>query len=203
MTTGHLRARLPSGRSAVDSRNERRALIEAGLVALRRKGNDGCTVADVLAEAGLSTRAFYRHFASKDELVLAIYEQDARATQAKLRDRMRAAETPVAAIDVWIDETLALAFDPRRARRTRPLAHEGLRLQAAFPKQFAAIVAGVIDPLAAVLAELGDPRAERDARSLHAITWAIVEERLAGGAVTREEAAAHVRRFAAAVVPRP
>jgi AcrR family transcriptional regulator len=58
--------------------DERRALIDAGIAVLRRTGSEGCTVADVLEEAGLSTRAFYRHFASKDELVLAIYEHDAR-----------------------------------------------------------------------------------------------------------------------------
>jgi AcrR family transcriptional regulator len=181
--------------------DERRALIEAGLVVLRSRGSEGGTVADVLAEAGLSTRAFYRHFASKDELVLAIYEQDARATQKKLRDRMEAAGNPRAAVDVWVDETLALAFDTRRARRTRPLANEGLRLQAQFPQQFAAIVAGVVDPLAAALASLGDRYAERDARSLHAIAWALVEDRLAGGTLTRDDAAAHVRRFVRAILP--
>jgi AcrR family transcriptional regulator len=181
--------------------DERRALIEAGLVVLRGRGSATCTVADVLAEAGLSTRAFYRHFASKDALVLAIYEQDARATQKKLRDRMDGASDPRAAIDVWIDETLALAFDARRARRTRPLTTEGLRLQAEFPEQFAAIVAGVVDPLAAALAAAGDPHAERDARSLHAITWALVEERLVGSTLTRADAAAHVKRFVEAVAP--
>jgi AcrR family transcriptional regulator len=176
-------------------------LIEAGLVVLRGRGSAGCTVADVLAEAGLSTRAFYRHFASKDELILAIYEHDARATQARLRERMRNAPSPRAAIEVWIDETIGLGFDARRARRTRPLAKEGRRLQAEFPRKFAAIVAGVVDPLAGALADLGDPHAERDARSLHAITWALVEEQLAGGSLTRDEARAHVRRFVVAVVP--
>src|SRR3954447_14220094 len=90
--------------------SERRALIDAGLTVLRRRGSDGCTVADVLAEAGLSTRAFYRHFASKDELVLAIYERDAQPTHVRLRDRLDAAASPRAALEVWIDETLALGF---------------------------------------------------------------------------------------------
>jgi AcrR family transcriptional regulator len=179
--------------------DEERALIGAGLAVLRRRGADGCTVVDVLAEAGLSTRAFYRHFASKDELVLAIYERESVVTQARLRQRMDDAGSPRAALGVWIDETLALGFDTRRAGRTRPLAKEGLRLQAEFPNEFAAIANGVIEPLSAVLAALGDKHATRDARSIHAIVWALVEEKLAGGDLTRDDAKAHVLRFCKAV----
>ena len=49
-------------------------LIRAGLAVLRRDGAADMTIADVLAEAGLSTRAFYRHFTSKSDLLLAIYD---------------------------------------------------------------------------------------------------------------------------------
>src|SRR5207248_1956283 len=84
------------------------------------------------------TRAFYRHFGSKDELILAIYKRDSLASCAKLRDRMAASKSARAALEVWIDETLALGFAASRARRIRPLAKEGLRLQAQFPREFAA-----------------------------------------------------------------
>lgn len=171
------------------------ALVEAALAVLGRSGVDGLTVADVLEEAGLSTRAFYRHFRSKDELVLAIYERDARATQERLEARLRSAPGARAALETWIDETLALAFDSRRARRTRPLSREGLRLRAEFPGEFAAILAGVVEPLAEVLRGIPTPDPARDAASIHAVTWAVVEEKLAGGKVTREEARRHVLRF--------
>ncbi len=180
--------------------DERSALIDAGLAVLRRQGSASLTVADVLAEAGLSTRAFYRHFSSKDELVLAIYEHDARATQTRLRERMAAAASARDALDVWLDETLALGFDARRARRTRPLAKEGLRLQAEFPRQFATIVDDVVGALADVLQAFPTTDPARDARTIHAIAWALVAERLAGGAITREHAKAHVLRFCAPVI---
>ena len=48
--------------------DEQQALIDAGLAVLRRNGSEGLTVNDVLAEAELSTRAFYRHFDSKRAL---------------------------------------------------------------------------------------------------------------------------------------
>src|SRR3954452_25587654 len=101
---------------------EVRVFVEAGLEVLRRTGAQRLTVAEVLAEAHRSTRAFYRHFASKDELLLAIYEHDARTSVAGLRGEIATASSARDALLVWIDATLHLAFDPPRARRTRVLA---------------------------------------------------------------------------------
>jgi len=169
--------------------------VEAGLAVLRRQGSDGLTVGEVLEGASLSTRAFYRHFDSKDSLILAIYAYDAQRAQERLEKRLAACETPRAALDVWIDETLALAFDARRATRTRPLAREGLRLQGQFPNEFDAILAAVLDPLVDVLRALQTPDPVRDARSMHAVTWELVVERLHGSPMSRAEARAHVDRF--------
>lgn len=49
-------------------RTRRRVLKTAGKV-LRRRGIAGTGVAEVMAEAGLTHGGFYRHFASKDDLV--------------------------------------------------------------------------------------------------------------------------------------
>lgn len=171
------------------------ALIEAGLAVLRRDGAAGLTVAEVLREAGLSTRAFYRHFQSKDELVLAIYEQDSHRAQDRLRDRVRAARSSRAALDVWIDETLALGFDGRRARRTRVLAAEGARLQAEHPTEFHAIVRGVLTPLVGILRAIPSPDPERDAHTIHAVTWQLVGAKLHGDGMSLDDARSHVARF--------
>ena len=171
------------------------ALVRAGLAVLARVGVEGLTVAEVLNEAGLSTRAFYRHFHSKDELLLAIYERDATATRDRLRARLVKARSPQLAIEAWIDETLALAFDARRARHTRPLAREGARLQGEFPAEFAAIVDGVVEPLVEVLRAMGNDQPERDARTIHAIAWQLVSEKLGGSAISAADARAHVLRF--------
>jgi AcrR family transcriptional regulator len=181
-------------------RDERSALIAAGLTVLRGKGSEGLTVGDVLAEAGLSTRAFYRHFDSKDALVLAIYAYDAASARERLQKRVAEAESPYRALEVWIEETLGLAFDARRARRTRPLAQEGLRLQAQFPKEFDAIVAAVLDPLVEILRAFPGSDPHRDARSIHALTWALVVERMNGGSLTMSEAKAHVFRYCRAAI---
>jgi AcrR family transcriptional regulator len=181
---------------------EVRVFIEAGIDVLRHKGASRLTVADVLAHAGRSTRAFYRHFESKDELLLAIYEHDARASVAGLRDRIGTAATSQAALIAWIDATLRLAYDAPRARRTRVLAAEAKRLQAEHPEEFGAIARAQLEPLVEVLvrgrADGTFPAAqpERDARTVHAIVWELVEEALRDEpTISFEDARDHVLRY--------
>ncbi len=181
---------------------EVRVFIEAGLDVLRDRGASGLTVAEVLARAGRSTRAFYRHFESKDELLLAIFEHDAQASVAALRDQIAAAGTPRAALAAWIEATLRLAYDEPRARRTRVLAAEGKRLQAEHPSEFGAILDAQLEPLVETLARgRADgtfPRTDphRDAATVHAIVWALVDDALRGHAtMTLDEAVAHALRF--------
>jgi AcrR family transcriptional regulator len=175
--------------------DEVRLLVAAGLAVLRRQGATGLTVAEVLAEAGLSTRAFYRHFQSKDELVLAVFEHEAQRSHAALAARLAAASSPRAALESWIDEMLALGFEPRRARRTQVLATEGARAQADFPEEFAAIVAGAVRPLEAVLREIPSADPPRDAWSIYAVTWELVQQKLRGAHIDLAGARAHVLRF--------
>jgi AcrR family transcriptional regulator len=180
---------------------EARALVEAALTVLRRKGAAGLTVADVLAEAGLSTRAFYRHFASKDALLLALFDADNEAVRGRVDAAMQAAADPHAALVAWVDQLLALAYSPRRSKRTQVLWTEGRRLQLEFPDEFERIFSAALAPLEALL-EAGrasgafpgaDPR--RDARAIHAVTWDLVEARLSGGSDDLASARAQVLRF--------
>jgi AcrR family transcriptional regulator len=72
------------------------------------------SVAAILDTAGMSTRAFYRHFESKDELFLAMLKRDCDVVARKLR--RLADETPggpVAQLRAWVDCLIGLAFEPR------------------------------------------------------------------------------------------
>ncbi|RDH78307.1 TetR/AcrR family transcriptional regulator [Mycolicibacterium moriokaense] len=70
-------------------------------------------VAAILERAGLSTRAFYRHFASKDELFLAMLRQVAEALAGRL-DRIAedSADDPGGQLTAWVDMMFNLAHDP-------------------------------------------------------------------------------------------
>jgi AcrR family transcriptional regulator len=49
-----------------EPQDELRLLFEATLAVMQRNGYADVAVADILAEAGMSTRSFYRHSESKD-----------------------------------------------------------------------------------------------------------------------------------------
>ena len=55
-----------------------RALIRAAATVLERGGGDDITVQEVADEAGQSLRTLYQHFASKDDLLLAVFEEAMR-----------------------------------------------------------------------------------------------------------------------------
>jgi AcrR family transcriptional regulator len=184
------------------SAREVEELIAAGLRVMRRKGSARATVADVLAEAGLGTRAFYRHFRSKDELFLAVFERDSHGARQRMEERVAAELGPVERLRAWIDEVLSLGYERPRARRTRLLLHESGELRSAHPAEFLSIAQAVCQPLARILADgrergafpAADP--ELDARSIHALVWNLVEARLAGGGIAGAAAARdHVLRF--------
>src|SRR5262249_26218376 len=108
---------------------------------------------------------------------------------------------PRAALEAWIDQQLALAYSPRRSRRTEVLWTEGRRLQLDHPDEFARIVAAVLAPLERVLAAglargtFPECDPDRDARPIHPVPWALVERRLAGGGESLASARAQVLRF--------
>lgn len=194
-----------SARSLGDARlraeSEVRALLEAAFAVLRRAGIDGLTLALVLEEAGLSTRAFYRHFASKDELVLALFARESERAGAGRAAALARATRPGEALQLWIDDVLALAYEPRRAERTRVLQSEAARLSRDFPTEFARIVDAELHPLVSLLRAgrddgsfpASDP--DVDARTIHAIVWSLARARLDGRELSIGDVRAHVHRY--------
>jgi AcrR family transcriptional regulator len=162
------------------------ALISAALRLMRRKGSASATVADVLSEAGLSTRAFYRHFRSKEELFLAVFERDSAQSSHRMEEQLAGLADPHARLEGWITEVLSLAYAAPRARRTRVLAHEASSLRGSHPAELAAINRAVLLPLERILEQGREQgvfplaRPEEDARFIHAVTWSLVELQLAG-----------------------
>jgi len=96
-----------------DPDTERDLLVRATKQLLRSRPYDEINLADILASSGLHTRAFYRHFASKDHLLLWIYEENGKELGRILETRVVAATSGADAVGAWIDEMLRLRFDPR------------------------------------------------------------------------------------------
>ena len=177
-------------------------LVGSAVRVMRRKGYAAATVADVLEEAELSTRAFYRHFRSKEELFLAVFERDSVESSRRMQKRLAPLPGARARLLAWIDEVLSLGYDRARAKRTGIFANEASSLRSAFPSEFVAIQRAVYEPLVGVLEEgradgtFPAAHPEDDAPSIHAVTWTLIEARLGGGGPPDlESARAHVLRF--------
>src|SRR6516225_1864969 len=89
---------------------EVRRLLDAALEVMHRCGTSSRPrVADIVAAAGLSNDAFYRHFRSKDDLVNALLEDGAERLRGYLAHQMAKARTPDAQVRRWVEGVLGQA----------------------------------------------------------------------------------------------
>lgn len=91
--------------------DDRGCIIEAAYGCLSEPHSGAIPVAAILQRAGVSTRAFYRHFESKDELFLAMLREETDALATRL-DRICAdAGGPVDQLQAWISGMFGLIHD--------------------------------------------------------------------------------------------
>jgi AcrR family transcriptional regulator len=176
----------------------RREILAAASIALREHGVRGLSVATVLERANLSTRAFYRHFDSKEELVAAVFLETARIEKRRLRRRMAAATSEIEAVTAWIDGRMDLAFDDSIGSDLRSLSMEA---QSQSPGLVQPAYAEMLKPLRDVLqrgvqAEVFhriDP--VTDAQFIHGVVWAGINQHWATGDCDRDELRERILRF--------
>jgi AcrR family transcriptional regulator len=70
------------------SNSHRLRLLEGMTSAVARKGYPAVTIADVVAEAGVSKRTFYEHFKGKEDCLLAGYAEGSSALMAAVRRQL-------------------------------------------------------------------------------------------------------------------
>jgi len=169
-------------------------IVQATYRVIAAQGSVEPTVRDILAEAGLSTQAFYRHFASKDELLLLILDDGRRQLAGYLEHRMEkaAAKGPAAEVRAWIEGMVAQAADPDAATRTRPFVAGERRLAELFPDQQQASVAGLVGILAGAVQRGVDagafavPDVEQAATYVYRLSTGVMEEHVLAGTAPRK-----------------
>jgi AcrR family transcriptional regulator len=181
---------------------ERARIVDAAYRTLVANGGVSLSMAELLDAAGLGTRAFYRHFVSKDELLLAVYRRDAD----RLSDRLTQAvgdAAPAAALAAFVEAMLRVTDDPRRRRRVRIMSAEAVRQARGYATETQRFRAVLEETLAGILARgredgsfpLTDPGP--DARSIRAALGQAFDDQVAGIATVRPaEAARQVTDFA-------
>jgi AcrR family transcriptional regulator len=134
---------------------EVRRLIDAAFAVMRETGEIDPPVRDIVKTAGLSNQAFYRHFASKDSLLLAVLADGHRQLVEYLAGRLASIKDPKEQMRRWIEGVMAQARDPRAADATRPFALNGARLADRFPDDLAASRTELLDTLSPSVRALG------------------------------------------------
>ena len=179
-----------------------RLLFEATLTVMQRNGYADVAVADILAEAGMSTRSFYRHFQSKDQLLCALYRHEAEQVAERLTARVSGAASPLAALDIWIEEIMSLGYNQRKAARVAVLGSPGAMRAEGYADESRRAMKLLIAPLQAVLADgLRDgtfPRTDpaNDAPLVQSVAWTAAGlNPLREPAATRTEAFQAVQSF--------
>jgi AcrR family transcriptional regulator len=141
------------GKRGAEYASEVRRLLDAALEVMDRCGTTSRPrVADIVAAAGLSNDAFYRHFASKDALVAALLEDGADRLVSYLAYQMSKEATPEGKVRRWVEGVFAQADEDIAATTLAILWNGGGVAQEASGRHFAAgPLAGLLrDPLAAL-----------------------------------------------------
>lgn len=128
-------------------------IVDATYRVMAAQGSVEPRVRDILEEAGVSTQAFYRHFASKDELLLVIIDDGLRQLADYLEMRMArvASDGPEAEVRAWLLGMLAQAANPEASRRTRPFINGIRRLGDLHPAEQRGAIDRLVDILAGAL----------------------------------------------------
>jgi AcrR family transcriptional regulator len=143
---------------------------------MRRAETIDPPVRDIVREAGLSNQAFYRHFASKDALLLAVLADGRRQLVAYLTSRLAATGDPAEQVRRYVDGIMAQARDATAAEATRPFAIDGNRLAAQYPEAVAASRAELLDLARPAVHALGGD--DVDVELIHDLTMARMHDAL-------------------------
>jgi AcrR family transcriptional regulator len=142
---------------------EVRRLLDAALEVMQARGTTSRPrVADIVAAAGLSNDAFYRHFASKDALVAALLEDGTQRLVGYVDHQMSKESTPDDKVRAWVTGVLSQTIGETAAATLAVMWNGGpIGHGPASGRQFASAPLGEL--LHEPLAQLGSASPELDA----------------------------------------
>ncbi len=150
-------------------------LVKAAQRLLRTHRYGDIRIATVLEASGLHTRAFYRHFQTKDDLLVSIYHDNATELGSILKRQVRTAPTPPEAVKAWIDEILRLRFEPHAVEHVAIFADQSAQEAIAHSREQKRAVHLILEPLRwALEAGLADGTLPQADAQIHpSFMWAL------------------------------
>jgi AcrR family transcriptional regulator len=175
---------------------EVRRLLDAALEVIAAQGTASrARVADIVAAAGLSNEAFYRHFPSKNALVAALLEDGTERLASYVSHQMDKESKPADKVRRWVEGVLSQS-QGQTAATTLAVLLNGSTLDTGTTSgthdSSAPLAALVVEPLTA----LGSSNPELDASLVaHATLGRVADHLWAGRQPSRDEID-HITRFA-------
>jgi AcrR family transcriptional regulator len=182
------------------------ALVRAVHRLTRHRTYGDTTVSEILDEAGLSTRAFYRHFASKDELLVTVFDYETALVTDQLLAAVEDGTDAAARFERWLEWYLLLFADARRLSRFVTLQQEHDRLARDHRERMAALDARRDAVLVAILAlgvadgSFPTAEPEADAPVIQSLVVGFLRRAATGESVELTEVQRQLRRFCAPVL---
>jgi AcrR family transcriptional regulator len=174
--------------------------LDAARAILHEEGVRSLGVSQVLSRAELSTRAFYRHFDSKEALLGALFLQLAQGEMERLRAEMSGRD-PVGAVAAWIKGRLDLAFDPKIQSDLREISLHARAELFISPEVFTPAYSEILRPLiheidrGTKLKQFADVDPVVEAISVHGVVWVHIERQWATGKCDADDVCKKVQSF--------
>jgi AcrR family transcriptional regulator len=169
-------------------------ILAAAVRVMERVAPEPPRVSDIVTEAGSSNKAFYRYFAGKDELILAVMERGVGIVVSYLQHQMAKEQQPRDKIARWIEGTLAQVAEPHLISKSRAAAS-----QMSAAANWRAVDREMMRPLRDLLAEpvaaLGSNDIERDVEAVFCCTAATMRRYVGSAVRPGPDDIAHVVRF--------
>jgi len=134
-----------------DEIDRTRLLIDAADELLVEAGLEGLTIRAVLKRTGLARRAFYERFASKDDLVLAVFEAVLNSSAIYFGERVEGLTDPLQKLQKIVTGLVIGSLDENGGvsdRRAAAMVHEHLRLAETRPAELQAAIGPLISLIA-------------------------------------------------------
>jgi AcrR family transcriptional regulator len=169
-------------------------ILAAAVRVMERVAPEPPRVSDIVAEAGSSNKAFYRYFAGKDELILAVMERGVAIVVSYLQHQMAKEPTPQDRIARWIEGTLAQVAEPDLIRKSRAAAGQmstGTNWRTVDQEMMLPLRDLLVEPVAA----LGSSDVDRDVEAVFCCTAATMRRFMGSANRPGPDDIAHVVRF--------
>lgn len=169
-------------------------ILAAAVRVMERVAPDPPRVSDIVTEAGSSNKAFYRYFAGKDDLILAVMERGVSIVVSYLEHQMAKEARPQDKIARWIEGTLAQVADPQLSSMSRAAAGQmsyGASWHAADQEMMRPLRNLLVAPVAA----LGSTDVDRDVEAVFGCTSAMMRRYLGSPDRPGPADIEHVARF--------